>query len=84
MIAQEALVIDCDFLLLLLFPLVSPKASDSTSYTYLQQESYVLTRFFLSHYAKRTDKFGAGIGHGPGKPTDNFKFNRLNLFMWYQ
>lgn len=33
-IAREALVIDCDFLLQLLFSKVSPKASDGTSYSY--------------------------------------------------
>ncbi len=33
-IAQEALVIDCDFLLQLLFFSVSPKVSHGTSYSY--------------------------------------------------
>lgn len=33
-IAREGLVIDCDFLLRLLFSLVSPEASHGTSYSY--------------------------------------------------
>lgn len=50
-IAQEALVIDCDFLLRLLFFSVSPKVSHGTSYSYsITQMEIVLGSIRRTHF----------------------------------